>query len=60
MFQGKVCLALIFFFLLQACHARISTSSAQLGLTELQYGILPGLGGTIGKYHSLSTMILFA
>ncbi|PIM97820.1 Enoyl-CoA hydratase/isomerase [Handroanthus impetiginosus] len=29
-----------------ACHARISTSSAQLGLTELQYGILPGLGGT--------------
>ncbi|KAK4482167.1 hypothetical protein RD792_009308, partial [Penstemon davidsonii] len=29
-----------------ACHARISTSTAQLGLTELQYGILPGLGGT--------------
>lgn len=29
-----------------ACHARISTSAAQLGLTELQYGILPGLGGT--------------
>ncbi|XP_051142608.1 glyoxysomal fatty acid beta-oxidation multifunctional protein MFP-a-like isoform X2 [Andrographis paniculata] len=29
-----------------ACHARISTPSAQLGLTELQYGILPGLGGT--------------
>ncbi|KAL8100997.1 glyoxysomal fatty acid beta-oxidation multifunctional protein MFP-a-like [Apium graveolens] len=29
-----------------ACHARISTSSALLGLTELQYGILPGLGGT--------------
>ncbi|XP_057776628.1 glyoxysomal fatty acid beta-oxidation multifunctional protein MFP-a-like isoform X2 [Salvia miltiorrhiza] len=29
-----------------ACHARISTSSAKLGLTELQYGIIPGLGGT--------------
>lgn len=29
-----------------ACHARISTSSAVLGLPELRYGILPGLGGT--------------
>ncbi|KAI5680469.1 hypothetical protein M9H77_01696 [Catharanthus roseus] len=29
-----------------ACHARISTASAQLGLTELEYGIIPGLGGT--------------
>ncbi|KAK5776397.1 hypothetical protein PVK06_044356 [Gossypium arboreum] len=29
-----------------ACHARISTSSAVLGLPELSYGILPGLGGT--------------
>ncbi|KAL3505711.1 hypothetical protein ACH5RR_031093 [Cinchona calisaya] len=29
-----------------ACHARISTSSAQLGLPELQLGILPGFGGT--------------
>ncbi|KAB5569471.1 hypothetical protein DKX38_003264 [Salix brachista] len=29
-----------------ACHARISTSSAQLGLPELRYGILPGFGGT--------------
>ncbi|XP_075509612.1 glyoxysomal fatty acid beta-oxidation multifunctional protein MFP-a-like isoform X1 [Primulina tabacum] len=29
-----------------ACHARVSTSTAQLGLPELQYGILPGLGGT--------------
>ncbi|KAA3462472.1 glyoxysomal fatty acid beta-oxidation multifunctional protein MFP-a isoform X2 [Gossypium australe] len=29
-----------------ACHARISTSSAVLGLLELRYGILPGLGGT--------------
>lgn len=27
-----------------ACHARISTSSAVLGLPELRYGILPGLG----------------
>ncbi|XP_039001286.1 glyoxysomal fatty acid beta-oxidation multifunctional protein MFP-a-like isoform X2 [Hibiscus syriacus] len=29
-----------------ACHARISTSSAVLGLPEIRYGILPGLGGT--------------
>ncbi|XP_060174702.1 glyoxysomal fatty acid beta-oxidation multifunctional protein MFP-a-like isoform X2 [Lycium barbarum] len=29
-----------------ACHARISTSTSKLGLPELQYGILPGLGGT--------------
>ncbi|XP_011621903.1 peroxisomal fatty acid beta-oxidation multifunctional protein MFP2 [Amborella trichopoda] len=29
-----------------ACHARISTSSAQLGLPELQLGIIPGFGGT--------------
>ncbi|KAG6429192.1 hypothetical protein SASPL_107236 [Salvia splendens] len=26
-----------------ACHTRISTSSAILGLTELQYGVVPGL-----------------
>lgn len=30
----------------QACHARISTPTAQLGLPELQLGIIPGLGGT--------------
>uniref|UniRef100_A0A6M2ELX9 Uncharacterized protein n=1 Tax=Populus davidiana TaxID=266767 RepID=A0A6M2ELX9_9ROSI len=29
-----------------ACHARISTSTAQLGLPELQLGIIPGFGGT--------------
>ncbi|XP_052619844.1 glyoxysomal fatty acid beta-oxidation multifunctional protein MFP-a isoform X2 [Lactuca sativa] len=29
-----------------ACHARISTPTSQLGLTELQYGIIPGYGGT--------------
>ncbi|XP_058083294.1 glyoxysomal fatty acid beta-oxidation multifunctional protein MFP-a [Magnolia sinica] len=28
------------------CHARISTSNAQLGLPELQLGIIPGFGGT--------------
>ncbi|KAK9288148.1 hypothetical protein L1049_016596 [Liquidambar formosana] len=27
-----------------ACHARISTSSAQLGLPELQLGLIPGFG----------------
>ncbi|WCJ23473.1 Fatty acid oxidation complex subunit alpha [Euphorbia peplus] len=29
-----------------ACHARISTPTAQLGLPELQLGIIPGFGGT--------------
>lgn len=29
-----------------ACHARICTSNAQLGLPELQLGIIPGFGGT--------------
>ncbi|XP_073053677.1 glyoxysomal fatty acid beta-oxidation multifunctional protein MFP-a-like isoform X1 [Primulina eburnea] len=29
-----------------ACHARVSTPNAQLGLPELQLGILPGFGGT--------------
>ncbi|XP_041012132.1 glyoxysomal fatty acid beta-oxidation multifunctional protein MFP-a-like [Juglans microcarpa x Juglans regia] len=29
-----------------ACHARISTPTAQLGLPELTLGIIPGLGGT--------------
>ena len=32
-------------FLYQACHARISTPTAQLGLPELQLGIIPGFGG---------------
>ncbi|KAI4345398.1 hypothetical protein L6164_012526 [Bauhinia variegata] len=29
-----------------ACHARISTPIAQLGLPELQLGLIPGFGGT--------------
>ncbi|WVZ76933.1 hypothetical protein U9M48_024848 [Paspalum notatum var. saurae] len=29
-----------------ACHARIATSEAQLGLPELTLGIIPGSGGT--------------
>ncbi|KAM0947648.1 putative 3-hydroxyacyl-CoA dehydrogenase, Isomerase, Hydro-lyase [Dioscorea sansibarensis] len=32
--------------LTMACHARVSTPTAQLGLPELQLGIIPGLGGT--------------
>ncbi|KAH7666711.1 3-hydroxyacyl-CoA dehydrogenase protein [Dioscorea alata] len=32
--------------LAMACHARVSTPTAQLGLPELQLGIIPGLGGT--------------
>ncbi|CAI9118844.1 OLC1v1020471C2 [Oldenlandia corymbosa var. corymbosa] len=46
-----------------ACHARISTSAAQLGLPELQLGILPGFGGTqrlprlVGLAKSLEMML---
>jgi enoyl-CoA hydratase/carnithine racemase len=35
----------------QVCHARISTPSAQLGLPELQLGIIPGLGGNLNHLH---------
>ena len=35
--------------LCQACHARISTPTAQLGLPELQLGIIPGFGGTSAR-----------
>lgn len=41
----------MFFF--QACHARISAPAAQLGLPELQLGVIPGFGGT---YSTLSTV----
>ncbi|KAK9282485.1 hypothetical protein L1049_005403 [Liquidambar formosana] len=47
-----------------ACHARISTSTALLGLTELQFGILPGLGGTqrlprlVGLRKALEMMLM--
>ncbi|KAL3727695.1 hypothetical protein ACJRO7_032435, partial [Eucalyptus globulus] len=46
-----------------ACHARICTPVAQLGLPELQLGILPGLGGTqrlpclVGLSKSLEMML---
>ncbi|GAY35865.1 hypothetical protein CUMW_019050 [Citrus unshiu] len=46
-----------------ACHARISTPSAQLGLPELQLGIIPGFGGTqrlprlVGLPKSLEMML---
>ncbi|KAK4725772.1 hypothetical protein R3W88_030689 [Solanum pinnatisectum] len=46
-----------------ACHARISTPNAQLGLPELQLGILPGFGGTqrlprlVGLAKSLEMML---
>ncbi|CAH1433377.1 unnamed protein product [Lactuca virosa] len=32
-----------------ACHARISTPTSQLGLTELQYGIIPGYGAPVDE-----------
>ncbi|XP_022727847.1 glyoxysomal fatty acid beta-oxidation multifunctional protein MFP-a-like isoform X2 [Durio zibethinus] len=47
-----------------ACHARISTSSAQLGLPELRYGILPGFGGTqrlprlVGLHKALEMILM--
>ncbi|KAI4372492.1 hypothetical protein MLD38_010714 [Melastoma candidum] len=46
-----------------ACHARVCTPSAQLGLPELQLGILPGFGGTqrlprlVGLAKSLEMML---
>ncbi|KAK4759182.1 hypothetical protein SAY87_022313 [Trapa incisa] len=46
-----------------ACHARISTPTAQLGLPELQLGIIPGFGGTqrlprlVGLAKSLEMML---
>ncbi|KAH7856829.1 hypothetical protein Vadar_005949 [Vaccinium darrowii] len=46
------------------CHARISTSSAQLGLPELQLGIIPGFGGTqrlprlVGVAKALEMMLV--
>ncbi|GMI80114.1 MULTIFUNCTIONAL PROTEIN 2, multifunctional protein 2 [Hibiscus trionum] len=45
------------------CHARISTPTAQLGLPELQLGIIPGFGGTqrlprlVGVMKSLEMML---
>lgn len=47
-----------------ACHARISTSNAQLGLPELQLGIIPGFGGTqrlprlVGLSKALEMMLM--
>ncbi|KAH7844922.1 hypothetical protein Vadar_033231 [Vaccinium darrowii] len=47
-----------------ACHARISTSSAQLGLPELQLGLTPGFGGTqrlprlVGLSKSLEMILM--
>ncbi|XWS53595.1 hypothetical protein CRYUN_Cryun10bG0014800 [Craigia yunnanensis] len=46
-----------------ACHARISTPTAQLGLPELQLGLIPGFGGTqrlprlVGLTKSLEMML---
>ncbi|XP_066306293.1 peroxisomal fatty acid beta-oxidation multifunctional protein MFP2-like isoform X1 [Miscanthus floridulus] len=50
--------------LAMACHARIATPTAQLGLPELQLGIIPGFGGTqrlprlVGLTKSLEMMLL--
>ena len=37
----------LYCFFFQACHARISAPGAQLGLPELQLGVIPGFGGTL-------------
>ncbi|KAL4583089.1 hypothetical protein LXL04_007653 [Taraxacum kok-saghyz] len=36
----------VFDFEIQACHARIATLTAQLGLPELQLDVIPGFGGS--------------
>ncbi|GFZ09008.1 multifunctional protein 2 [Actinidia rufa] len=38
-----------------ACHARISTSNAQLGLPELQLGVIPGFGEMRGRKSRIDT-----
>lgn len=46
-----------------ACHFRVSTADAQLGLPEVRLGILPGAGGTqrlprlIGPEEALSVIV---
>jgi hypothetical protein len=40
---------------MQCCHARVATTKTQLGLPELQLGLIPGLGGT--QVLSLSLFI---
>lgn len=45
---------------MQVCHARVSTPSAQLGLPELQLGIIPGMGGTLKSQHGLACDIIFS
>ncbi|KAL3690855.1 hypothetical protein R1sor_004506 [Riccia sorocarpa] len=50
--------------LAMACNARISTPKAQLGLPELQLGIIPGFGGTqrlprlVGLSKAIEMMLL--
>jgi hypothetical protein len=43
----------------QACHARISTPTAQIALPELTIGIIPGFGGMPTLPFSLSFLFLF-
>lgn len=50
--------------LAMSCHARIATPKAQLGLPELQLGIIPGFGGTqrlprlVGLTKAIEMMLL--
>ncbi|KAG6555757.1 hypothetical protein Mapa_002997 [Marchantia paleacea] len=50
--------------LAMACNARVSTPKAQLGLPELQLGIIPGFGGTqrlprlVGLSKAIEMMLL--
>lgn len=36
---------------MQASHARIAVSRAQLGLPELSLGVIPGSGGKVSIYY---------
>ncbi|KAI4991748.1 hypothetical protein ZWY2020_040134 [Hordeum vulgare] len=41
-----------------ACHAGISTPTSQLGLPELQLGIIPGFGATSGERKILTPWVM--
>lgn len=40
-----------YYYIMQASHARIAVSRAQLGLPELSLGVIPGSGGKVSIYY---------
>ena len=44
----------------QACHTRISAPGAQLGLPELQLGVIPGFGGSYSNLLIAKSIIVFS